>query len=528
MIRKLFVNLIIVMVAYLSFSCTDEKDIHYSRSATLPNETLYELISKDADLSIFAQLVKIAEYDTLLSSTQTFTVWAPVNAAFSDINLTTISKDEARLIVNNHIARFNNSTTTLSSKSIRMRNNKIYSFTNDGTVFGTSKIVKHDILAKNGLLHTLEAPIPYHYNLYEYIQSIPDMSKLATFISLFDEEKFDEELSIPIDINDNGQTIYDTVTTKYNRLFDDKIYGLGQIEMEDSVYTMLMPTNTAWDNAYARISPYFNVYNEDPNYADSIKNVQTSLAILEDLIYRGKINTSADSVTSTSPSVIHNPTALFTGSTKTEGSNGLIYTTDNLNYDNTDTWNKYIYVESDESAGRTIGTNTAVYTRTVTDNSLISISNYRYIDVQPTTPSAQPAVTYEIPQVLSGTYDIYVEFIPASIDGNPSDSTKLLFQLSYMNASGKNIDVLVNSADFKTSGTKKVKMKVFNNFTFPVSNYYDRLWWMDYEAGKHTNEDYVVTTKLLIKTNVTNSDFNKNIYTRKFRIDRIIFESVRN
>ena len=83
-------------------------------------------------------------------------------------------------------------------------------------------------------------------------------------------------------------------------------------------------------------------------------------------------------------------------------SNGVIYLADEIRYDNTETWNKPISVECEEQEGRVTGSYTSIYTRTVGTNSGIGeISGNRYIEVQPTNTSAQPYVTFDIPDVLS-------------------------------------------------------------------------------------------------------------------------------
>lgn len=522
--------LVLMFLSVLFFSCNDEKDKHYDRSGSLPDQNLYELISQDESLSGFTRLIQIAGYDTLLASTQAFTVWAPLNEGLTGININTITKDEAVRIVSNHVARFNNSTATAPDKMIEMRSVKVYNFSEGGTVFGGSELNSKDILAKNGILHTIKEQIPYRYNIYEYIKLDENYSLLADFISSFDEKIFDEYLSIPIDIDENGQTVYDTVSTSYNRLLEHYEVGLGSINVEDSIYTMILPDNEAWNAAYERISPYFKVYNTDKQYADSVKKMQTSLAIVQDLVYRGRLENPAayDSIFSTTGSVIHNPADLFVGTNRQTASNGYIYQTSNLRYDNTETWNKDIIVEAEYSLGRVVGASTSVYTRYIEKNDSIFISEDEYLEVQPTSTSAQPSVTFDIPNVLSGKYNIYVEFVPASIEGNPRDSTKVAFVLNYRNANGGNTPVQVATAKLRTSGTEKVKMQVFSGFEFPTSNFYDRLWYVDLLEGFHSLEDRVYTTRLLVRTNVSSTEFNNNIYTRRFRIDRIIFESVPN
>ncbi len=522
--------ILFVLLAGFFISCQNEQDEHYNRSGELPDKTLYELMKQDESLSKFTKLIEVAGYDTLLSSSQTLTVWAPVDDALSDVNMTTITKDQARLIVGNHIARFSNSTAIPSGKLIRMANYKIYAYSTGGAAFGGATLLQHDIQAKNGILHTIQSRIPYHYNLYEYAKGMPNTTKLAAFLASFEEERFNEALSIPIDVDDSGRTVYDTVTTFYNRLFDDPDFGLGTINLEDSIFTMLVPTDQAWDAAYNKIYPYFKVYNKNPKIVDSLQRVQTSLAIVNDLIYRGLVNnpSALDTIVSTGESVIRDPAGLFSGATKVSASNGLIYETNDLRYNNTETWDKFIRVEGENTFGRTINvTTTALFTRSVGSASVVPVSNSHYIEIQPTNTTAQPMVTFEIPDVLSGKYDVYVEFIPALIEGNAKDSTKLKFNLSYMNANGATTERPIIANDFVTSGTKKIKMKVLSNFEFPVSNYYDRLWMIDYYEGKNDISSYKFTTKFTIQTNVTQAELNINKFSRKFRVDRIIFESIR-
>lgn len=517
--------------AVWGWSCSDEQNEHYDRSGALPDETLLDLIRQDSDLSVFSRLVEIAGYNELLSSSQTYTVWAPVNEAFSDINPDTVKKEQAIRILDNHLARFNNSTSIPDGRTIRMKNRKAYSFSGQGSWFSGARLTGRDILARNGLLHTLQERIEFHDNLYEYIMSSSQASKLGDFIRLFDEMKFDEELSTPIGMGENGM-VYDSVMSSYNRLFDDPMFGLGQINVEDSVYTMLVPDNNAWDAAYGRISPYFKVYNKDAAYADSLTRVQTSLAILKDLVYRGSIlNAPAppDSLVSTGRSVIHDAQDLFSGSVRQTLSNGLAYETSVLRYNNTETWHKNIYVECENTTGRVASINTSVTLGVTNENTEFQASKGYYIDVQGTTTAANPGVTLPIPDVLSGKYNIYAEFLPTSIGGLPNDSTKLLFELTYLNSNGSTGSKLVNTANLVTSGTKKVKMAVVENFEFPVSNYYDDQWQIGLREGKYTREaDWVVTTKLLIRTNVTNAEANVGTFKRRFYVDRIVFESVRD
>lgn len=505
-----------ILTLLLFSSCKEEWDEHYDRNKELPTLNLYELIKSETSLSKFAELIEVVGYDSLLTSSQTFTVWAPENNALEYVDMQ--DKEQVRQVVSNHIARFNHSTAESDAKVIRMINGKVYHYSSQGEIsFGGSQLVQMDNLARNGVLHTICTPISYAYNLYEYISTHANTSHIHEFLSSFEEEKYTIE----------G---YDTIVSLYNPLFQNPLYGLGYIATEDSIYSMIIPTNEAWEAAYKRISPYFNVWNSDEKVADSLKHLQTSLAIVNDLIYRGSITEPAryDSLLSTAGNAIHEPGDQFSATTLINASNGLIYLADEIRYNNVETWSKPIHVECENQVGRTTNSFTTISTRSVDENSLITgISEGRYIEVQATNTSSQPYVTFDIPNVLSGKYNIYVDFVPAIVNGESfaNDSTKLSFRVSHLNTSGRNQDKNFTSDDYVTSGSRKVRMLVTEGYEFPISNYYDRLWQINRIEQNSTIE---VTTKFRITTNVTSKQVNDNIFTRRFRVDKIIFEPVRD
>jgi len=528
-----YILLILLFAGYLFYACTDTQDEHYNRSGSLPDQNLLELITSNTDLSVFSKLLEIAGYDALLSSSQTFTVWAPDNNALSGINVNTITKDEATLIVENHIARYNHSTSENPLTAIRMRSNKVYYFSGGGSMFGGAVLKERDILAKNGILHTLQSQIQYFPNIYEYILTSPNTSKMADFVRQFDEYIID-----PQAIGSDG-TIRDTVYIRYNRLFDASILnwdrtavlsGLGQINTEDSLYTALIPNDAAWDAAYARISPYFKAVGSN----DSIQRLQTSLAIVENLIYRGVIDNPAgqDSLISTASSVIRQPATLFGGTQKIQASNGLVFLAENsLNYNPVETWMQPIYVEADEQEGRKVAANTTIVQRILDGDQSGLATDSRFLEVYQTSlddnMDNQPKVTFDIPQVLSGKYNIYAEFLPGELaQQGDKRATKLRCTLNYRNANGNTVTTIANNLE--TSATDKIKLLLFNGFSFPVANYYDRLWNIDFANGLYTIDDRVVATKLDINVRVSAADYNSKQYGRSFCLDRIILEPVQN
>ncbi len=523
MVNKIFKSVLTAGVVIL-YGCNDSWDDHYAdHFGSEEKASLLEEIKSDPDLSTFARMIEVAGYEELLESSQTFTVWAPVNDALADIDIT----DKAAVVrtLSNHIARFNISTATPADEGVKMLNGKLIHFSDGAVSFGGVNIIQSDIHTSNGLLHKLSTAIPYSYNFREYIDTHANTSSISDFISKFDEMLLPSQIPGAENVSGN-----DSVKVSYNRLLEYPIYGLGNIASEDSVFSMIIPDNQAWEKAYNEIKPYFLTYNSEQSVADSIQQLQTSLAIINDLVYRTGLDNPVeqDSIISTSGSVISNPSAFFNGMEQISASNGRIFLASALNYDMTETFNKKIEIEAEEQTGRTPAAGTTVYTRNVsTDNAFAEdISGQRYIEVFPVSSSRQPGVTFLVPNILAGAYDIYATFVPANVADvtNVSDSTRVQFAVSYMGANGRTQSKSFKDKNFLTSGTKMTTIKVASAFKFPVANYYDRVWFMN---SKNDPNDRVTTTSIYVSTNVSNTEFNQNVLSRRFRIDRLVFVPVK-
>lgn len=513
-----------LLLAFCLISCSEWDDHYGDSTAPTGEQSLYELLASGSETSGFAALVKDAGLADALSSSQTYTVFAPSNEAVAAVK--TSDDGEVLRFVNNHIARYANPTSTPIGEGVRMLNGKLYSFSSPGE-FASVPVRSGNMRAANGILHELSGSIPYAYNLYEFIETHADYSRLYDFIHRFDETRIDEERSTEIDIDEQGRPVYDTILVSYNRLLQDKDYGIGYIATEDSAYTMLLPDNAAWQQAYERIAPSFANFNADTAVADSLQDVRTGLAIVSNLVYRGKMEhpETEDSLVSTTQSVMHQPGALFAGTHHVGMSNGEGFLCSSLNYDNSETWNQPIRVEAEEQNGRQYNnTQTVVNTLSITSSALIDgVSGDSYIEVMPLTTSTNPTIIFDIPQVLAGKYNIYAVFLPSTVTGETEemDSTRISFSLSYMNEKGRTSTKRNTDAKNVTSPTGVVKMLAFEAFEFPVSDYTDALWLMD---DQNDQTQVKCATQLSISTNVATKDYTARILSRTFRLDRIILE----
>lgn len=528
--KKSYILIGLLAAAGAMTSCSEDWDNHYEASDQVAQESVMELIQTDPELTTFARMLEISGYSDLLASSQTFTVFAPVNDALEDVDLEDV--DAVKRIVLNHIARFNNSTASGDGHTVKMYNGKRFAF--DGNTFGEAGLERADIIANNGILHVLTEQIPYSYNFREYINVHSSTSKISEFLALHDRREMDLNLSKPIGVDANGATVYDSVMYDYNPVLQHGWYGIGDIADEDSLFTMVIPDNAAWDEAYARIRPFYNVYDKNQDIADSIGDVQTKLAIVHDLVFRRVIeNPAAETdLWTTRGSAVIDPAGFFAGTTREDASNGIMYLANKLNYDNVATWNRLLEVEGENQEGRQAAQASTIYTRSIGSDNIYydSISESRYIEVVSSGSTAtQPGVTVTIPNVLSTEYDIYVSFVPGTVSDTLNiEKTRLTFTLTYMGANGRNQNKTFRDqkgTKYVTNDKEMTWMKVNDEpFSFPVSNYYDMLWLID---PLHTQNDRVNTTKLLIKTDVTNAEFNRNEMVRKFRIDRVVLVPVK-
>ena len=159
---------ILTLAAITLFSSCSEWDDHFETDNNVSHATsnLYEALCQNSETSRFAELAASVGYDKVLSSSQTYTVFAPSNEALA--NLETSNEKEIKKIVTNHIARYTNPTSTSTEEGVRMLNGKIYQFDNN-TSFEGCHIDLANLRSTNGLLHQIDKQIPYANNIYEHI-----------------------------------------------------------------------------------------------------------------------------------------------------------------------------------------------------------------------------------------------------------------------------------------------------------------------------------------------------------------------
>lgn len=507
--------LVLLFTLPLLSSCTADWNDHYDRSASQPTETLMDLIAADPQLSTFATALRQTGFDKLLSADQTYTVWAPTNEALAALDL----QDAAavRRLVGNHIARFANPSS--SRGRIKMLGGKTMSFTS-ATSFAGATVAQADVAAKNGVLHKLAEQIPYKFSIRELIDSDPRFSQLAAFIAQFDTTLYDPDAS----------TTYDSVFIPYNPLLEDLTCGIGSIGSEDSTFTMILPTDEAWQAEFERVKPAFNTFAAEAAVADSIQHSQTGQAILRGLTFRGLADLTADSLLTVSGCAIRPVARYFAGYERVEASNGVMFVATTLNTADTCIWNRQLVTEAENMDSRVPMSGTNCFIRNTDANSPVTgISENSYLEIN--SGNVDGGVTFDIPNALSTTYDIYVDFVNPVVDGASlaEERTKVSFQLRYRGANGRatavNANTPIEIGAMDADGEMLpgiISVRAFEHVTLPVTDFYDGLWFLQ---DGHAAADITEATTLQVRTRVTSAEARAG-YVRKFRVDRVRFVPV--
>ena len=357
--KHIYNKVIGLALAVLTFAaCSDTWNDHFdNKGEGMNDQTLWQAISQNGNLSNFAKVVQACGYDKSLNSSQVFTVFAPTNDEFSaeeanelieayNAEKGKVTEDDNTVIkefIQNHIALYNHSVSPTSNDSLTLMNGK--KTTLSASSFGNNSILSNNGHYNNGVLFTIQGKSPYFPTVFEYLRKDPDLDSIASFFynSRFYRKEFQASKSVEGGIVD-GRTIYlDSVFRQQNDLFNSNFLN-ARLNNEDSTYWMLMPTNEAWRKLVDEYQNYFN-YDNTVDKRDSVFYTNTRMAIMKGTAFSRTTNTDAvlkDSAMSTNAVLFYNSrkytwgadslhyyqyfnplSGIFTGNTNMACSNGI-------------------------------------------------------------------------------------------------------------------------------------------------------------------------------------------------------------
>jgi hypothetical protein len=445
-------------------SCTDTWDAHYGPENTGKiDSNIFEYINSRSDLSIFRDMLVKTGYDSILNQSKSYTVWAPTNASLAGNPILTDTASWLK-VVTNHIASYAHPVSQADSMTITMLNGKrlVFNFKDTSATMDNIPVVERDRATNNGLVQVLSALLPYRNNQWDNMMLYPGLDSLRAFVKSMDIKVLDMDKSY------ENNVFIDSVFKTTNQIKT----LLGDFDLEDSIYTSILPDNAAWIDAYSRISPYFKTKPTDGGALTQRYNTQWSM--IHDLFFRGRVNTpyKDSTIVSTNWDKLTNPDSLFMNSEKIILSNGYGYKTSKLNHKAADSWCKEIRVEAENAVYGRKSENYDVSTISSLGTKF-NLSRNSYIYCKPTSTSALSplTLTFNIPNTLSTKYNIYVVFVPTVItDTTDKRPYKMNFFLSTNANATAPTYTQIGASNQLTDPLKVTKLLVAKNYTFPTTN----------------------------------------------------------
>ncbi len=236
----------IMLAALLLAACSDPWEERLDQEL-LPTQSVWEIISSHSDYSGFRDLLIETGYDSILQRNTVFTVLVPIGQTLPGVaGMGAAQKSElAASHLSNSILYSKDITDGTTLKSLSGKN---MNFELTGNTFRINRdvsVIKSDVLAVNGVIHEINGPQVIRPNLLDYINSHQTFSHIADYFNENTDLIFDQVNSVPIGINDFGQTIYDTIWRKSNPFFTEQ----ADLTAEDKQFTIFLANNILLDTA---------------------------------------------------------------------------------------------------------------------------------------------------------------------------------------------------------------------------------------------------------------------------------------
>lgn len=542
----------------MTTACSDWDD-HYDNNGVSgsASETIWENVKANANLSQFADLMQKAGYDQVINTTQTYTVWAPLNGTFNYDSLNALPLTNLKEhFAMNHVARFNYPASGNVDAAVTMLNKKVMPFTGNGTyTFNGVEVVSPNVASSNGMLHVTSGMVDYMANLFESLDSMAlPIDSISRYFHNYDQKVLDEANSVKGPVVDGRLTYLDSVFVEQNILL---YLHNALIHREDSNYTMLLPSDEAWQKAYKAVKSCFNYQpftfvkdvpqtNLKKATADNYDTGSTKLdfdllndsiihyMICKDLFFNNNLyhnrvlndlktgaQLSVDSLVNTNRSIFYGNDAsdIFADARRIDKSNGSMWLTDSLRMRPWLTYNPIIKIQAENGAAKSYnaGATTIVPIAKAEQNPDIqgTVSNGYYLTITPSSPASNPEAIFYLPGVRSTTYAVYVCFVPENINASTyTDNVRpniVQVTMGYNDLKGKPQEqpLKVGKTQLFQSDITKVDTVYVGDFTFPLCYYGTGI-------SNVTQESYAPYVRISSRAS------SKNPGDRNLRIDYIM------
>ncbi|MVN22707.1 fasciclin domain-containing protein [Mucilaginibacter arboris] len=341
--------LLLFIVGCVTTSCQKQWDKHDSITDAQLGKNLMDQINQNPNLSTFSGYLVKTGYDKVISSSKTFTVWAPTNTAMQSVDAT-ILNDTAKLkqFVGNHLSN-QSYLTNVPQPSVRVQtlNGKFATFTS--TTFEEANITQANQYVGNGILHIIDKAIIPKLNIWEYVNSLTTTGlKQKAYLQALNYTYTDTSKATQTGVDPTtGKPVLKPGTGVISA--NTYLKTVLDVSDESKQYTFIVLADAAYDSERSKVTKYFTTtgsYNTslDSTTYLSARNVVKDLAF-NTLITPALLTDTLLSVNNVK--VPFNKSAILSTYT---ASNGIVYVMSSVNFRVKDKITP-IYIQGENPAG---------------------------------------------------------------------------------------------------------------------------------------------------------------------------------
>ena len=340
-------NRITVLLAALFFvmvfsQCSKKWDKHNAITNNALNNNLAEAISNTPNLTKFSDLLVKSGYDKIISSSKTYTVWAPTDQALQSLD-PSITSDSVKLkmFVANHITNQSYLAGSGGDQRIKMLNGKYITVSTNK--FDSANIVTANAYSNNGIFHIIDKYIPRMDNIWEFVNNTTVAPLMKSFLQSLNRNAFDPSIAKQTGVNPTtGLPVYDTATgTVVRNNFLDSVINVSD---ETSEYTLILLTDGSFTAEMNKLMPWFVTSTTDSTTRLS------GVWLVKDLAFKG-VYTAAqlpDTLMSQYGVKVPINKSAITASYRT--SNGIVHVMSQVNFNLKDKFPP-IYIQGEKPTG---------------------------------------------------------------------------------------------------------------------------------------------------------------------------------
>jgi hypothetical protein len=393
-----YVICFMLLSGMLLSACKKVWDDHNAITNQALNKTLLQQISETPELSSFNNVLAKTGYDKVLASSNSFTVWAPTNAAMQNID-PAITADTAKLkqFVQNHIV-YQAYFIRMPQPSLKIKTLSGKNIVFTATTFDDANIVTADVCVNNGVLHTIDLAAAPKLNAYEFLLSSAAATKQKAFIRGLLHTETDTSKGVRLYVDPaTKKTVYQAGTT-FPVLKNTYFQKVADISSEDSLVTYIVLNDAAYDAERAKIGKYYNV----PTSATQTDSL-TQFAVVKDLVINHVYSANAlpDSMVSVSGVKIHLDKSAIVETRQL--SNGVAYVVSSISYNMFQNKIPNIIIQGEQPDSLRVPSTISIKTKK-------SPAGIKYTDMQSSSITSSPDPLYYYrykPTVNSAKYQVY-------------------------------------------------------------------------------------------------------------------------